>query len=212
MELLALNSYQKIVDEICGLNWSDLTRDELMAVCCAYYFFSIQFRENLELACSLSPWDDRLARLHREECNTSNLSPYPGVAAVGEAMNHDEFMRRILGMSPLDAEIRDDVARFGAAYLADIRAIDPTTRALSISSYEDGGLERVFRAILLAPHWNDPSLRAFRHFLVEHIRFDSDAEGGHGALSRHLVPDDRIFPLWRAFRDLLLGAAPGLAS
>jgi hypothetical protein len=212
VKLLELNSYQKIIDEICGLNWSALTQDELMAVSCAYYFFSIQFRENLELACSISPWDEQLARLRREECDTDNLSPYPGVALPGESMNHDEFMWRVLGISPMDIDVRNDVERLGTAYLAAVRATDPVTRALSISSYEDGGLERVFRAILLAPDWNEPSLRAFQHFLVEHIRFDSDAEAGHGALSRHLIPDDSINPLWHAFRDLLVGSVPTLAT
>ena len=212
MELFELNSYQKIIDEIGSLNWSALTRDELSSVAGAYYYFSVQFRENLEIACEQNRWDEQLARLHREECETDNLSPYPGVAEPGERMNHDEFMLRLLNMSRLSPQVRGNIDRLGASYLAYIRDFDPTTRALSIASYEDGGLERVFTSILLAPDWNDPALRAFRHFLVEHIRFDSDADAGHGALSRHLVPDDRIFPLWRAFRDLLVGAAPVLAT
>ena len=211
MELIELNSYQKVIDEIGDLNWSALTRDELMAVAGAYYFFSVQFRENLELACALNPWDDCLARLQREECNTDNLSPYPGVAERGERMNHDEFMLRLFDMARLRPDIRAKLDRLGASYLSYIRDFDQATRALTIASYEDGGLERVFRSILLAPDWNEPSLRAFRHFLVEHIRFDSDADAGHGALARHLVPDDRIFPLWLAFRNLLVGAAPALA-
>jgi hypothetical protein len=212
VELFELSSYQKIIDEIGELNWTALSRDELMAVAGAYYFFSVQFRENLDLACEQNPWDHQLARLRREECDTDNLSPFPGVAQPGERMNHDEFMLRLLNMSRLNPDMRRRVDRLGASYLAYIRDFDPTTRALTIASYEDGGLERVFRSILRAPDWNEPSLRAFRHFLVEHIRFDSDVEAGHGALSRHLVPDDRIFPLWRAFRDILVGAAPVLAT
>jgi hypothetical protein len=212
VELFELNSYQKIIDEIGELNWSTLTLGELMSVAGAYYYFSVQFRENLELACDQNPWDEQLARLHREECDTANLSPFPGVAEPGERMNHDEFMLRLLNMSPLTPHVRGRIDRLGASYLAYIRDFDPVTRALSIASYEDGGLERVFTSILLARDWNDPSLRAFRHFLVEHIRFDSDPVAGHGSLSRHLVPDDRIFPLWRAFRDLLVGAVPALAN
>jgi hypothetical protein len=80
---------------------------------------------------------------------------------------------------------------------------------MSLSSYEDGGLETVFRAILEALDWESPALGAFHHFLVEHIRLDS---GEHGGLCRHLVADDRIAPLWRAFRNLLVGAAPRLAA
>ena len=53
-------------------------------------------------------------------------------------------------------------------------------------------------------------LQAFKHFLTEHIRFDSDPEQGHGALCRHLTPNDRILPLWTAFKEILVEAAPGL--
>ena len=90
--------------------------------------------------------------------------------------------------------------------------MSPTARALSITSYEDGGLERVFKAMLQAPDWDARSLAAFRHFLVEHIRFDSDPDVGHGSLSRHFAPDDRILPAWRGFRNILVEAAPRLAG
>jgi hypothetical protein len=83
-------------------------------------------------------------------------------------------------------------------------------RGASIASYEDGGLERVFGAILRADSWDGPVLQGFKHFLTEHIRFDSDAERGHGALSRHLGLDDKILPLWRAFEYLLTESAPNL--
>jgi hypothetical protein len=73
--------------------------------------------------------------------------------------------------------------------------MDLETRALSIASYEDGGLEKVFTSFLRAERWNGPLLQAFKHFVAEHVRFDSDPDQGHGALSRHLKPDDRILPL-----------------
>ena len=47
--------------------------------------------------------------------------------------------------------------------------MDPLTRAMSLSSYEDRGLETVFRAMLSALDWDEPSLGAFCHFLVEQI-------------------------------------------
>jgi hypothetical protein len=127
-------------------------------------------------------------------------------------MDHDEFMHRCLMMSDIDQAVRETVERLGVAYLAEIRSMDEKTRAMSIGSYEDGGLESVFNAILRAPDWDHPSLRAFHHFLVEHIRFDSDADAGHGALSRHLAPDDRILPLWTAFQAMLVSAAPALMT
>jgi hypothetical protein len=212
VNLVISQRYRQVVEDIANLNWPALSRDDLLAVAWAYYYFSVQFRENLELACEMNPWDELLTELRAGECDTSNLSPYPGVADRGEKMNHDEFMRRLLGLSELHPVVRTRVQALGVAYLAFSRSVDPTARALSISSYEDGGLEAVFRAILLAPDWSDASLAAFKHFLVEHIRFDSDVDAGHGALSRHLVPDDRIYELWDAFRNLLVGAAPVLLS
>ena len=88
--------------------------------------------------------------------------------------------------------------------------MDRGTKAMALASYEDGGLEKVFRAFLTAPQWNGPLLQAFKHFLLKHIEFDSDPEQGHGALCRHLIPNDRILPLWEAFKQMLIEAAPRL--
>ena len=126
-------------------------------------------------------------------------------------MNHDEFMRRTLLLSPISGERTAELKKIGEAYLAITRGMDATTSALSIASYEDGGLEQVFHAFLQAPDWDTPLLQAFKHFLTEHIKFDSDPTQGHGALSRHLAPDDRILPLWTAFRQLLVESVPNLA-
>lgn len=211
MSYIEKHAFTQEIDRICGLNWGGLSEAEFIDVAWAYYYFSVQFRENLEIALGLHPDDPKLQQLHREECDTANLSPFPGVAAAGERMNHDEFMLRTLHLAPLDEAKRLAFEAHGAAYLAATRAADDMTCALSIASYEDGGLEAVFRAILQGPQSDHPAVAAFRHFLSEHIRFDSDPDGGHGALSRHLVPDDRILPLWKAFRDLLTGCVPGLA-
>jgi hypothetical protein len=210
MNALRRPTYESVIDEICQLDWAGLTRDELTHTAWAYYFFSIQFRENLQIARKLHPDDDKLKQLEREECNTSNLSPWPGVAEAGEKMNHDEFMRRTLALSEIDPTKRAELKNLGTSYLSKVRKVDEATRALSLASYEDGGLERLFRAFLTSPHWDTPLLQAFQHFLTEHIRFDSDPDQGHGALSRHLTPDDRILPLWTALKDLLLKAVPAL--
>jgi hypothetical protein len=175
-------------------------------------FFSVQFRENLEIACALHPSDEQLTQLRREECDTGNLSPWPGIAGIGEKLNHDEFIRRLLSLSVAEDERRDRFDRIGQAYLRSIRGIGDVPRALSIASYEDGGLESVFRAILRARHWDSPPLQAFKHFLVQHILFDNAPVHGHGTLSRHLAPDDQILPLWTAFKDILVAAVPKLAA
>ena len=205
----ATKGYQAIIDEICAMPWEHLDGDEVMQVAKAYYYFSIQFRENLEIACRHRPDDAKLAALRLGECNTDNLSPWPQVAFPGEKLDHDEFMRRLLALQPVrDNEFLDAL---GASYLNRVRAVDDHARACSIASYEDGGLSRVFSAMLRAPHWPGDGQRAFHHFLEQHILFDTDDEAGHGCLSRHLTPDASILPLWSAFAALLALAVPRLA-
>jgi hypothetical protein len=200
--------FSGVIDEICQMPWETLSSDELMQTAKAYYYFSIQFRENLEIACRLRPQDQQLKSLRRGECNTDNLSPYPSICTAGEKLNHDEFMRRLLLLQPYP---RDDyLTLVGEAYLARTRKLDNETRAISIASYEDTGLSRVFRAILRATDWRGEGSSAFKFFLERHIYFDSDEGEQHGALSRHLIPNDRILPLWQAFRDLFADAAPKL--
>jgi hypothetical protein len=201
--------YERVIDEICNLNWATLNEEDLIPVAWAYYYFSVQFRECLEIA---RPDDERLLQLDHGERNTDNLSPWPGVAAAEEKMNHDEFMRRTLEIAKIPEIGRIVLSDIGNKYLKTVRAIDPHIRALALATYEDGGLERVFRAILTAPNWNGSLQEAFKHFLAEHIRFDSDPEQGHGALCRHLTPDDRVLPLWVEFKHMLLEAARHLAD
>ncbi len=208
MDTVVSFSYKRIVNEISEWDWSDLTSEEMTAAAAAYYYFSIQFRENLKTAREIFPEDEKLVELEREECNTDNLSPWPGVAKPGEKMNHDEFMRRTLLLNPIPADLKAQAETAGEAYLRTVRSLDPLSCALSIASYEDGGLEAVFTAMLRFETWNSDLLRAFRHFLAEHVRFDSDPDAGHGALSRHLQPDDRVAPLWAAFRDVFQAYVP----
>jgi hypothetical protein len=207
---LAKFKFVEIVERINDMSWQELGNREMLSVAAAYYYFSVQFRENLQIACWLYPNDWKLRALHEEECATDNLSPWPGVAEVGEKLDHDEFVRRSLLLEPLDRT--DHLRRAGLAYLETIRGVDALARAKSIASYEDGGLSTVFLAMLRAPRWEGGALQAFRFFLEQHIRFDTADGGGHGSLSRHLLPDDSIAPLWQAFEDLLINAAPRLAA
>jgi hypothetical protein len=202
--------YEQVIEDICSLDWSSLTAEDLTGIAWVYYYFSIQFRESLEAARELYPDDQQLQELDRGERDTDNLSPWPGVAGIGERMNHDEFMRRTLQLSRISAQKQRNFESIGESYLSKVRAIDAQIRALALASYEDGGLESVFRAILTAQNWDDPLLTAFKHFLVEHIKFDSDPDEGHGALCRHLPPDDRVVPLWDEFKQMLLSAVPRL--
>jgi hypothetical protein len=205
-------SYENVIDDICDLNWSGLSKDDLINAAWIYYYFSVQFCENVGIARGLYPDDKRLEELDHGERDTDNLSPCPGVVAIGEKVDHDEFMRRTLQLTPIDEGRRRRLEAVGEAYLEKVRAMDNSTRALSLASYEDGGLEKVFRTILHAQHWDGPLLQAFKHFLEGHIKLDSDPEQGHGALCRHLMPTEQVYDLWVAFRESLVEGVPGLTK
>ncbi|HXY58960.1 MAG TPA: hypothetical protein VEH76_10295 [Methylocystis sp.] len=209
---LSADPYRQIVDEICALDWSALSREEVVSTAWTYYYFSVQFCETVGVARWLHPDDDSLAELDAGERDTDNLSPCPGVVAAGERVDHDEFMRRALRLESIDPARERRLKAIGAAYLEKIRAVDDETRVLSLASYEDGGLERTFRAILQAKHWDGPLLSAFRHFLEGHIALDSDPEHGHGALCRRFTPSPEVRSLWAAFKELLLAGAPSLSN
>jgi hypothetical protein len=201
--------FTKIIGDICALSWENIDRAELFSVMQVYYYFSIQFRQNLEIACNMFPEDEKLHTLYVAECNTDNLSPWPGISMNGENLDHDEFIRRALLLQP---ELRSrDLDELGMLYLSKIHSVDDLSRAKSIASYEDNGLSRVFLSILSSPDWRGSGLQAFKHFLEKHIEFDGDGEESHGLLSRHLLADDSVVPLWGAFHELMLSAAPRLA-
>lgn len=210
--VMGVSAIDRVIDEICSLPWESLSSDDMADVAWAYYFFSIQFRESLGEARRLYPEDASLQKVEAEECDTNNLSPWPGVAAAGERMNHDEFMRRTLALTAFPPSKVSKHEAIGKHYLAKTRALRSETRAASLASYEDGGLERVFRSMLTFTGWDNDLLWAFRHFLSEHVRFDCDVDQGHGALCRHIAFDDSILPLWVGFRDLLLQSVPALSS
>jgi len=126
---------------------------------------SVQFRECLEIAREMYPDDERLLQLDHGERNTDNLSPWPGVARAGEKMDHDEFMRRTFELTKIPEIGRIVLSDIGNKYLKTVRAIDPHIRALALAPYEDGGLERVFRAILTAPSWKGPLSGGIQAFL-----------------------------------------------
>ena len=207
-----LLGHQGIVREIHDFNWDNLDQLELTAIARAYYYFSVQFRENLQLAHQMYWSDPQLAQLLREECDTANLSPWPGVALPGERLDHDEFMRRLLDLPEAEVPGRSQIDAAGERYLVTVRSLGEATRAASIGTYEDGGLGDVFTAMLRARDWDTAMLQGFRHFLEKHILFDSDPEGGHGSMARHLAVCEEVCDLWIAFRDLLIEAVPCLIA
>jgi hypothetical protein len=210
LSMPSVGSCEELIEDICHLNWSALSRDDLIDVAWVYYYFSVQFCENVGIARDLFPDDKSLEELDHGERNTDNLSPYPGVVADGEKVDHVEFMRRTLQLTPVSVDRRRRLEAIGEAYLTKVRAVDAMTRTMSLQSYEDGGLEKVFRTILSARQWDGALLLAFRHFLEGHIKLDSDPDHPHGSLCRHLKPTAGIRELWAAFRDSLTEGVPAL--
>ena len=186
MNVQITNRYQRVIDEIGNFNWRGLERNELLMACRAYYYFSKQFVDAVHIACDLYPSDQNLIGLREGECDTDNLSPYPGIAEKGEKMNHDEFMRRVVEFASLDQAARGRVDDLGREYLAEVSRMDLLTRAMALSSYEDGGLEAVFGAMLKARDWNEPSLGRVQAFPGR-----THQAGLRRRIARSLVPAPR---------------------
>ena len=51
-------AFEKVIDDICRLNWENLAEEELVGVAWVYYYFSTQFGESLEIARKLHPDDE----------------------------------------------------------------------------------------------------------------------------------------------------------
>ena len=139
--------YQSVINSIDAMAWESLDTNEMLRVAKAYYYFSVQFRRNLEIARKLYPDDPKLLELWKGECHTDNLSPWPGIADPGEKMHHDEFMRRLIWLNP-GVAMNEGLSSAGGKYLKEVRLVDQYARAASLASYEDGGLATVFMAML----------------------------------------------------------------
>ena len=82
MSVATCFEYERVIDGISQLPWEGLSSEEMVSAAWAYYFFSIQFRENLRIARAMYPSDEKLADLESEECDTDNLSPWYPVAEM----------------------------------------------------------------------------------------------------------------------------------
>jgi len=142
-------AFEGVINQICRMPWAKISNHEVLKIAKVYYYFSVQFRENLAIACLLYPRSENLQKLYREECHADNLSPFPGITAVGERINHDEFLKRLLLLQTVQQERMLEKA--GMTYLRQARQIDDSVRSRSIVSYEDGGLSSIFSAMLRAP-------------------------------------------------------------
>ena len=99
-------AFEEVINQISRMPWEKISNHDVLKIAKAYYYFSVQFRENLAISCLLYPRDENLRKLYKEECHTDNLSPYPGITAIGEKINHDEFIERLLLFQPIQQEYR----------------------------------------------------------------------------------------------------------
>ena len=66
MAVIGPNTDQAVAN-IVNRDWRNLSEAEMVSATWAYYFFSVQFRENLEIATDFFPEDNNLRKLLGEE-------------------------------------------------------------------------------------------------------------------------------------------------
>lgn len=195
------------INRVCDIGWETLNEQQMTSAVWMFYFRSVQFRENLEAAIRLHPDNQNLRTLTEEELHTNNLSPYNGIAAEGEYLDHDTFLKRIIETHPIPPEKRQYLENLGKEYLDSMTKMPDEIKAMCLVSSEDGGSSKIYTNILTSPQncWKSNGMQAFRHFLQKHVEFDS-TEGedtGHGMLVRKLGIDDRVAPMLDKFADCL---------
>ncbi len=200
------------VCEIAAMNWVALSPDERVDVAWTTYFFSVQCRESLNAALQVHPDHEGLKHYAQAVCQTTNLSPWTGVASPGEAMHHDEFLRRVLTREPVCQERRARLQRLGAAYLVTTRGLNAPVKAMGVLSYLTGGLDAVYRTIQSTAQGEGELMRGFRYFLTEHVRLVHASQAELPSASSAGSNDgDSAGLMWTAFRDLLLQTVPSLS-
>lgn len=180
--------YKTVVEKIKSLNWENLDNQELQQLMYLSHVSAREFAEALRIALKLYPENENLQEMARGELQTNNLS-FGDYQAKGD---HADYLGHFLEKM----EVPKHLTILGDLYQAACRELDDKTRAMSIFSREEE-LSGIFERILKAKDWSTSELTAFRHYLEQHIAFDSN-KGGHHDLTKEFPIDDSVKPFYEA--------------
>ena len=125
-------AYQRVIDEICNLNWANLERWRMLSGLCGLTTISqCNFGSVSKLRAKCIPKMNDCCNLIDGERNTDNLSPWPG---VGCGWRKNESRRvRCAGRLNSQKSRRSDgsvLSDIGNKYLKSVRAIDPKNQSI----------------------------------------------------------------------------------
>ena len=114
--------------------------------------------------------------------------------------DHADFLWHFIQKHGILAKVPQEVRESVGAYLQAVECLPRAVRVMSIVSRERE-LSGIFERILEAPDWSLPGLAAFRYYLEEHIKLDSN-EGGHADLLAGCEVDERVVEFYERRLDL----------
>lgn len=195
-------TYHDIIEEIVHLSWNKLNAKDLQRLMYASEALSREMAEAVRCGLQLHPEDRFLQEMAKGEIGTSNIS----FQDFRRKADHSEFLLHFLNKS----EFRPDEAlkKETQNYLDLCRDFSAEVRLMTVVSREKE-LPPVFAAILDAQDWEAPGLDAYKYFLTEHVRLDSE-EAGHHELIKHIPTDERIEGFYQYRLDLFRKLFPVL--
>ncbi len=186
--------YKKVVERIYNLAWEKLSAKELQTLMVLSGYAALEFAESLRIALNEHRESKAFQGMAAGELKTTNLT-FDDYIKKGD---HSEFLWHFIEKKGISTD--PNVTNTGKEYLQKVQTLPKEVRVMSIVSREYE-LSRIFARILKAKDWSLPGLQAFRYFLEEHIKLDSE-EGGHADLLQGFKVDDRVTAFYEARLDL----------
>jgi len=185
---------QENISQIANFNWSKMSIYDILYLSLTTAY---EFAESLRIAQKFYPENKDIAAVASGELLTDNLY-YENYRRPGDHADYLAyfFVRKNLGRRvSLKAQVSADI------YLIKCESFTDGQRAMSIISREQE-LHKIFEKIVSSHNWKSNSLDFYEHYLLEHIRFDSQ-EGGHGDLLSKLPLNEKYLDeFWAARFDL----------
>ncbi len=183
--------YIEIVRLIRELNWKDLSTSELECLMILSAYAAREFAESLRITLALHPESTEFRDMSVGELDTNNIQH----EEYSRTADHADFLWYFIEKYQV-FQHHPEAITAGESYLNRVRVLPREVRAMSIVSRERE-LPGIFEQVLKATDWSTPALRAFRHYLVEHIRLDS-MEGGHADLLSNFQVTNSVSSFYQA--------------